>query len=663
MTLNPFHTADFPPRWLCGPAWHAEPMWGWMHIVPDLINAAVYLAVPITVLFFLRKRPDVEYRTLYLWFSAVFGLCAAVHLIDAVIFYWPLYRLQGMVKVALACVSFGTLIALVRLLPKLLTMKTQEKVDEEVKQATESTTQMALNAIAERQRLSLALEGGGIATWVWNTKTDELSYDDRLSQLLGCSDELLETGSAFFEMVPKEDHERITASVANCLETGEELDNEFRIVRRDNGQVRWLATRAQILRGDATTLVGVNYDITEQKHHESELAEARGRAEAANRAKGEFLANMSHEIRTPLAAVLGCSDLLYPKLQDDEQRSMLQMVRRQGRLLLELLNDILDLSKIEAGKLDIHDEPCDVRGVAGDIGSLMGPQAGTKGIALDVECDEAVPAAVYVDPLRLRQVLLNLVGNAIKFTENGGVSVRMRAIDRGEKQLVIQIDDTGEGIPEERLKEIFHAFSQADGSITRRYGGTGLGLTICQRLVRMMGGDLSVESEVGRGSTFTVTLPLREADPALLPEGTDSTDDRVPVKTDGKLPIRVLLAEDTQTLRFMLERMVAPHVEEVVAVCDGQQALDAVERATRDEQPFDLILMDMQMPVLDGFDAVGRLREGGYQGLIYAISAGATDSEHRHAMRAGCDSQLDKPVNATKLLEALHSAVTSASRF
>ena len=679
MTLSPFVTSDFPPRWYCGPAWGAEPFWGWLHIITDVINAGVYFGVPLAVALFLRKRPDVENRHLYSLFSIVFAFCGLVHLTEAAIFYVPLYRLSGYFKLVLAIVSLCTLVTLVRRLPSMLSLRTPEQVARTVEEATEVSNQLAVSALAERQSLALALDAGEVATWYWDTETDKLECDDRLKGLLGLpSAHALPTGESFFAFVVEDDRPAIAAAVKRTLATGDDLNEEFRI-RRPSGEMVWFASRAEMIAGSSTRLVGVNYDITSQKQIERALAEATTRAEDASRAKGEFLANMSHEIRTPLAAVLGCSDLLYPKLQDDEQRSMLQMVRKQGRLLLDLLNDILDLSKIEAGKLEIREEPTDVRALVSDIGSLMGAQAGTKGIALDLECADAVPKAVELDPLRLRQVLLNLVGNAIKFTESGGVAVQVRTVpadigftkrDKSSNteasaaeaatELLISIDDTGEGIPRDRLDEIFRAFEQADGSITRRYGGTGLGLTICKRLVDKMGGELGVASEVGRGSTFTVSLPLRPVD---LPEPEEeSTVDLLPVAggRGNRFPLRVLLAEDTKTLRFMIEQMLRPLVDEVVTVGDGQQALDAVAQAKQGEQPFDLILMDMQMPILDGFDAVGRLREGGYQGLIYAVSAGAGEDDHRRATQVGCDGQLDKPIELSRLRETLRRAAEEA---
>ena len=665
MTLNPFDTDGFPPRWLCGGGWTAEPLWGWLHIVSDVVLAGVYLAVPVAVLLFLRRRPDASYRPIYMLFGTVFLLCGIVHGIDALIFYTPLYRLSAYAKVVTAMVSLVTLVSLLRVLPRLLSMQTPERVAEIVSTETHFSQSIANEAIAERQYLELALAGGSIGTWRWNTLSDEVYIDEGVHRLMGSDGkQQITTGKAFFEFVHAEDRQRIQDAARRTLATGDLLDDEFRL-KLDNGDVRWIVTKARPLDGSRTTLVGVNYDITAKKRHESELAEARHKAEAANQAKGEFLANMSHEIRTPLTAVIGLTDLLYPKLDSDDKRQMLQMVRQQGRLLLNILNDILDLSKIEAGKLEIHPEPCSVRSIVGDINSLMSPQAGTKGLSLASEVRDDVPEGLLLDPLRIRQVLLNLVGNAIKFTDGGSVSVNVAArrssddvgAHDAEGELLIAVDDTGPGIQDDRLEEIFRAFSQADGSITRRFGGTGLGLTICQRLVKMMGGRLHVESELDRGSTFTMVLPLRPVD---LPADERSSGSLIsashPVAAESAhFPLRVLLAEDTKTLRFMIERMLAGRVDEVVSVANGDEVLTAVAETERDPdaRPFDLVLMDMQMPVLDGFDATSRLRENGFDGRIVAISAGATTAEHLRARQAGCDEQLNKPIDLSELIKSL----------
>ena len=679
MNSSLLSTDGFPPRWRCGAGWASEPAWGWMTIASDIVLGMVYLSVPVAVALYLLRRKDIEYRTVYLLFAAVFAVCGLNYLLDAVIFYEPVYRLLAVTKVITSGFAVAALVALVRIMPRLLQLQTPEKLSEvveerirvetaELRSRTDAANRLATLEAAEKHRLQMAIDGGSLATWFWDTATDEAHVDDGVHRLLGYPDEPITSGSAFFEYVHPDDRDRFAAGVETTQQTGEDLDEEVRIRRADGSEI-WIASKARPIESDPTVLVGVNYDVTAEKTHEIELAEARERAELASHAKGEFLANMSHEIRTPLSAVIGCSDLLYPKLQDDEQREILQMVRRQGRLLLELLNDILDLSKIEARKLDINFEPCNLSVIVEDIASLMTPQAGTRGLSLDLTVDDSVPAALQLDPLRIRQVMLNIVGNAIKFTEHGSVAVRVSTISRAmaeklqqddgsnrtigpDGELLLQVDDTGTGIPKERLEEIFQAFSQADGSITRQYGGTGLGLTICQRLVRMMGGTLSVESELGEGSTFTVRLPLTVCEP--LPQ--ETTDVSTPVVIDSPLPIRVLVAEDTDTLRMMLQRVLATRVQEVVTVSNGQEALEAVDTSTRDGQPFDLVLMDMQMPVLDGFDATARLRAGGYRGLVYAVSAGATADEHARAVQSGCDAQIDKPIDLQQLDQVLSSA-------
>ena len=660
-----------------------------LNVVVDLVTAGVYFAVPVATAFLVWRRRDLAYRPVFLLFAGVFLSFGLIHLVEAVTASDPPVRLLTGLRIVTAAISAVALASLLRVLPRMLALPTlgevEELVDEveelsdevdelneEVEELTDDVAdakQVAREAAAAKQRLSLAMEGASIGAWLWDVNTDDCEIDARGHGLIGLEPDTIDNGKAYFRFVHPSDRDRLRAAVERTVEDCVDLDDEFRVIRPD-GTEAWLATKARPLRMEPHVLVGVNFDITAVKRHEAELAEAKLRAEAASQAKGEFLANMSHEIRTPLSAVLGCSDLLYPKLESEEQREMLQTIRRQGRLLLELLNDILDLSKIEAGKLDIHSEPCDLRAIVSDVGSLMGSQAGMRGLALDVEFAESVPEAIELDPLRMRQILLNLIGNAIKFTEVGSVSVQVTSLTPQQAakagrppaaigtdgELLIRIDDTGTGIPDTRLNEIFQAFQQADGSITRRYGGTGLGLTICQRLVSMMNGSLEVDSKVGVGSTFTVRVPLIHADSSV--DSPAAIDVPVSPEVDTRLPLRVLLAEDTRTIRFMLERMLDERVECVESVSNGEEALRAAEAAVEAGQPFDLILMDMQMPVLDGFDAVSRLRQGGYRGRVYAVSAGASPDEHRRALQAGCDAQIDKPIDLAKLDRMLQDVST-----
>lgn len=410
--------------------------------------------------------------------------------------------------------------------------------------------------------------------------------------------------------------------------------------------------------GRVTHFVGVQTDITPRIRYERRLEEAQNAANSANRAKSEFLANMSHEIRTPLTAILGCADSLYRQLEDPDPKDAVRMIRDQGQLLLGILNDILDLSKIEAGKLEICKEACELVRVIGDVHSLMHPQAIEQGIDLKVRYLTKIPDEIESDPLRLRQILLNLVSNAIKFTEKGWVEMTVACErDAHGLNLVLVVVDTGVGITPNRLESIFDAFAQDKNSRTASVSGTGLGLTICQRLTNMLGGTISVVSEVGTGSRFTVRFPLGEIDPNLLRDAEDVRDAVALRDSQGMMdlfiPCRVLIAEDTRGIQFMMTRMLQDVVAGVVLAENGETAVDAVQKAIEDQTPFDIVLMDMQMPVMNGFDATRKLRELEIHTPVIALTAGAMAGDREKCLAAGCNDYLSKPVNRNDLLSVL----------
>ena len=406
--------------------------------------------------------------------------------------------------------------------------------------------------------------------------------------------------------------------------------------------------------GQPRALVGVNWDTTADHELQVELERQRALADSANAAKGDFLANVSHEIRTPLTAILGCADVLFPLVEEGRPVELLNTIRRQGELLHRLLNDVLDISKVEAGQLEVHPEPCNIRQIVGDIRSLLNPMASEKGIELHANIDQLVPRVVKADPLRVRQVLLNLATNAIKFTERGSVSVEVQAaIEEGETiGLMMTVEDTGPGIPPDQLARVFAPFEQLDTSSTRLVGGTGLGLSISDQLVELMGGSMDVESTVGQGTRFAMRIPVDEL------EGEPEESDLVRgVDVDLPLPLKVLVAEDTDVLRFVIESTLGPAVEELVLVENGKEAVEAVVRASERQIPFDVVLMDIQMPVMDGLDATRKLRAEGYDLPIYALTAAAMTADMQKSVVAGCTGHLSKPIDIATVINALRSCV------
>jgi PAS domain S-box-containing protein len=465
-------------------------------------------------------------------------------------------------------------------------------------------------------------------------------------------DSLYQSPMSWAEAIHPGDREQARLLAVRQLR-GEPIDSEYRI-RTPDGQEKWIRSRTSPIRNEAGELIriaGIAEEITERKRYEAELIFAREGAEAANRAKSRFLANMSHELRTPLNAILGFSELLMAEMGDrgeHEWDADLEKIQRAGQHLSRLINDILDLSKIEAGKMLLNVEDFDISVVVCDVVASMEPLAAKNGNAIEVFCE---PAILHGDGMRVQQCLFNLIGNACKFTRNGRVAVNVQA-DNGAEGIWyrICIGDSGPGMTPEQLAGLFSAFNQGDAATTRKFGGTGLGLTISRKICRMMGGDITAESAPGQGSTFIIRIPgsIAAQGALAIPPGKE------------EFMARILVVEDNEANQELITRFLRREGFEVIQAADGTSGVAAAQA-----QAPDLILMDLSLPELDGWEATRQIRANPATATvpIIALTAHAFVEEVRAALLAGCNEYETKPLvyrRLVKKIRALLDAQTAA---
>ena len=450
---------------------------------------------------------------------------------------------------------------------------------------------------------------------------------------------------------------------------------ELEFIRKDGSTV-WAEVNATLVPGEngrPVRWVGVTRDITARRQIEAQLASAKEVAEEADRAKSEFLANMSHEIRTPLTAILGFAGLLQDECTAGRISAVgadaVATIASNGEHLLNVINDILDLSKIEAGKLTVERIQCCPERLIAEVVELMAVRAKSKGLLLEADYLGPIPEVISSDALRLRQVLVNLVGNAIKFTESGEVRITTHLVGVADNapKLEISVSDTGRGISADDTTRLFSPFMQADSSTSRQFGGTGLGLAISLRLARLLGGDIKVCSQIGRGSTFRLTVDTGPLDDVRLRKYSCATEQATrpqsPTETTRTLSLtgRILLVEDGQDNQRLISRLIERAGAEVAIAENGRQACEEILVAVADGTPYDLVLMDMQMPVMDGYEATRVLREAGYAAPIIALTAHAMVGDEQKCLDAGCDAYLTKPINRDAFLPCLASFLDSVT--
>ena len=510
-------------------------------------------------------------------------------------------------------------------------------------------------------------ENAGGAIFIADINTEKiLECNSQAEKLLGRTRAEI-IGIHQSELHPEGEAEKYKEKFSAHVQQGHIVNYEGEVQHKDGRRIPvWIA--AQTMKIDSKDIiVGLFVDITERKQAEKELEQFSRQLEAsveranllaqeatvADLAKSQFLANMSHEIRTPMNAIIGFSQILAEENLTDEQRLHIDIIRQSAEHLLELINDILDFSKIEAGKLNIEIVDCSLEHLFAGVESLMRLQAKEKGIAFEILQCGRLPAQICTDPVRLHQCLINLINNAIKFTEEGHVYVNvfLQEVDN-EPFIRFDVEDTGIGIPPDKLELIFEEFQQGDGSDTRQYTGTGLGLAITKKLARLLDGELTVSSEVGKGSVFSLIIPANvdvKSQPLFqkydrASELTRSAD----IKGYEQFVGRVLIAEDTKSNQVLIKLLLERFGAEVTIAEDGKEAVD---KALTEQ--FDLIFMDIQMPHTNGYEATKELRKEGITTPIVALTANAMKGDDQKCIEAGCDDYLAKPIDNKLLLTVI----------
>ena len=511
--------------------------------------------------------------------------------------------------------------------------------------------------LAERstKRLELALDIAEVLVYEVNFRDRTLRVDGAADTFFGGAITFDDVARDMWITVHPDDRPAAVAAWEQHMRDGTPFRTEHRLNPPD-GRLVWAYSAAELIYGEDGAIdgvLGVLKDITARKLSEEAITRARDAAEAANRAKSEFLANMSHEIRTPLNGVMGVASALAQTPLTDAQAEMVELIETSGQTLEAILADVLDLARVEAGRLELKAEPFNMGDCLKSAASLFRPAVEAKALAFDVDIAPEAQGAFVGDPVRVRQILCNLLSNAVKFTSAGRVTLKASARDGGSGRtcLTLTVSDTGIGFAPEVKARLFERFQQADGSITRRYGGTGLGLAISRALAEAMGGDLCGESTPGEGATFTLTLYLERA--AKLAAAAPTA---LSAKSHGDREPRVLLAEDHPVNRKVVELLLGQVGVDLVSVENGAEAVEAAAGGD-----FDLILMDMQMPVMDGLTAIRAIRQDERARRapptpIWALSANALPEHIEASLGAGADGHLTKPISGGALLQVLATA-------
>lgn len=543
-----------------------------------------------------------------------------------------------------------------------LTLK--EELQTELKDAYKASSQIAEASLQESDtRLRLATGTAGIGFWEMDLTSRSIWHSNIHDSVFGYKQEIKEwTLEIFFNHVFPEDRKYVQKKIEECIKSESEIDIEYRIVWPD-GSVHWVSNKGKVQIGPPKKLLGLVFDITTRKKFEDDLREAKIAAEEASLAKSRFLANISHEIRSPLGVILGLSELFKdPTVQPEEKLKFIDMINKNGENLLSLVEDILDLSKIEAGSLTLKPETVPLRNLLKDLmDSLQIKAADKTGLTLKTTIQDGIPSLIRTDPVRLRQILLNLLNNAIRFTDRGqielcvGLNKQSEIVatlrDGNTHIITFSVKDTGIGISSDQQAKLFQRFSQLDSSPSRKLGGTGIGLNLSRQLAKILGGDVFLESSIaGQGSVFVTYLPVEAVEE--LSEQPKKKAENAELKSLQNIleGMTLLLAEDSEDNQFLLKYYLS-HFGACVDIANNGD--EAVKMAGA--KNYDCILMDMQMPVLDGYEATRTLRQKGFNCPIIALTAHAMVEDRQRCLESGCNDYATKPIDAKHLASILLS--------
>lgn len=522
----------------------------------------------------------------------------------------------------------------------------------------QQTTASKLELETERNKLKEAQSMAKVGSWELDASSLTLTASHEAYRILGLDKN---ENPNLFEEIRKKVHQenlpRLVYLIRSAIAKKEDFIVEVKITL-DNGVVKDVLCIGEVLADEDSSFVnlkGTIQDITERKQIEQSLKEAKEFAEEANNAKSKFLANMSHEMRTPLNGILGLTEIILGEQVSDEHRNYLEIIRNSGKNLAQLINDILDLSKIENKRLQLEDIPFDFhKTILATVNSYKF-LADQKGLTLSCHIDPLIPLEVMGDPTRVSQVLTNLISNAIKFTEEGSIAVRFTLHGRRSEELTIHgaVTDTGPGIPKEKMDVIFQSFTQADDSITRKYGGTGLGLSIVKNLLTQMNGSITVESPadpiINTGTTFHFSLILKSSGraPAETPKSS------LPVKLVFENPAAILVVDDNPMNLLVAKKMLKKFGAQVTITQSGYDAIDLIKRTQ-----FDMVLMDIRMPGLNGYETASEMRKLDFKMPIVALSANGYEEDLRNSIESGMNDHITKPYTEAHLFEVVNKYIT-----